>query len=72
MGRRQCELAGCTKGIAVVARRTARRVAGANGAKRKDAPSQQPLQVASGYCKAHGGGKRCQHAGCLTAARGDT
>ena len=45
MGKRQCELAGCTK------------------------------QAASGgtpHCKAHGGGKRCQHEGCSKAARPGT
>jgi hypothetical protein len=29
-----------------------------------------PEFSATGACKAHGGGKRCQQAGCLTAAQG--
>jgi hypothetical protein len=37
MGRRPCELEGCSKG-------------GIGD---------------TGYCKAHGGGKRCQHEGCF-------
>jgi hypothetical protein len=45
MGRRQCELEGCSK-------------AAATGGTQ--------------HCVAHGGGKRCQHAGCSKSARGDT
>jgi hypothetical protein len=55
-----------------VARRSARRMAGANGVKKRAAPSQQPLKAASDYCRAHGGGKRCQQDGCLKSAQGDT
>jgi hypothetical protein len=46
MGRRQCELEGCSKWA-------------------NQARGSTP------YCKAHGGGKRCQHAGCSKSAQGD-
>jgi hypothetical protein len=45
MGRRPCELDGCTKW------------AEAGG---------------TPYCKAHGGGKRCEEEGCSKSARGET
>ena len=45
MGRRQCELDGCTK---------------------------QAITVGTPYCKAHGGGKRCQEEDCTKSALGDT
>jgi hypothetical protein len=45
MGKRQCELEGCTKGIA---------------------------GGGTPYCKAHGGGKRCQTVDCSKSAIGDT
>jgi hypothetical protein len=45
MGKRQCDLEGCTK------------LAASGG---------------TPCCKAHGGGKHCQHAGCSKSARGDT
>ena len=45
MGKRQCELEGCSK-----------------WAQSGGTP----------HCKAHGGGKRCQHEGCCKSAIGDT
>jgi hypothetical protein len=47
MGRRQCELEGCTK-------------------RANQARGSTP------FCKAHGGGKRCQEEDCTKSALGDT
>jgi hypothetical protein len=53
------------------AHRAVWRMAGANGVKRRAAP--RGLFGDTGHCKAHGGGKRCQHEGCpKSAVGGDT
>ena len=53
-----------------VIRNTASRMAVAGGARRR-AASREPKGGTS-HCKAHGGGRRCQHEGCLKAAQGGT
>ena len=71
MGKRQCELEGCSKWAASGG--TPHCIAHGGG---KRCQHEGCIKAAAGggtlHCRAHGGGKRCQEEGCSKSAQGDT
>jgi hypothetical protein len=70
MGRRQCELAGCSKGIQ--AGGTPHCIAHGGGKRCQHEGCTKSAIGDTEHCVAHGGGKRCQEEGCIKSAIGDT
>jgi hypothetical protein len=67
-GRRQCELAGCSK--ASVSGGTPHCKAHGGGKRCQEEGCTKSAQGDTGHCVSHGGGKRCQEEGCFKAAAG--
>jgi hypothetical protein len=72
MGRRQCELEGCSKGIQAGGTPFCKAHGGGKRCQEKDCTKSAATEGSTGYCIAHGGGKRCQTVDCFKSARGDT
>ena len=73
MGKRQCELEGCTKWV--VGGGTPYCIAHGGGKRCQDESCTKAAAAAVGgtpHCKAHGGGRRCQTVDCSKSAIGDT
>jgi hypothetical protein len=71
MGRRQCELDGCTKWVQAGGTPHCK----AHGGGKRCQEEGCTMSAATGgahRCKAHGGGKRCQEEGCFRSAQGGT
>ena len=66
MGRRQCELDGCTKWIQGGG--TPHCVAHGGGKRCQEEGCLKSARCDTGACAAHGGGRRCQHLGCPKGA----
>jgi hypothetical protein len=71
MGKRQCELEGCSK--QALSGGTPHCTAHGGGKRcQEEACTKAAVAGGTPCCVAHGGGKRCQHEGCSKSARGDT
>jgi hypothetical protein len=70
MGKRQCELEGCSKWT--VSGGTPHCKAHGGGKRCQTADCTKSAQPGTPHCVAHGGGKRCQTADCIKSAQGDT
>jgi hypothetical protein len=67
MGKRQCELAGCSKWI--VAGGTPHCMAHGGGRRcQLESCTKGAATGGTPHCISHGGGRRCQHDGCLKSA----
>jgi hypothetical protein len=67
MGRRQCEVEGCTKQAVGGGTPHCSAHGGGKRCQEESCLKSAAPEGGTGYCKAHGGGRRCQHEGCLTS-----
>jgi hypothetical protein len=70
MGRRLCELEGCTKRASDGG--TPYCKAHGGGKRCQEGCTKAAVAGGTAHCIPHGGGRRCQYASCLKSARGDT
>jgi hypothetical protein len=67
MGRRQCELEGCSK--QAMSGGTPDCIAHGGDKRCQHAGCSKSAMGDTGHCVTHGGGRRCQHVGCTKAAK---